>query len=62
MTEPGSGAKSSAGPNFWPVLIAYLMKPASADFFDELCGTIAYVNVLIGYAFLYFFDGLTMCS
>src|SRR4051812_15716050 len=61
LTAAGSGAKSSAAPNFWPSPIAYLTNLAISSFFEDPFGTIAYVKVQIGYAFGNFFEGLTMC-
>src|SRR5262245_36623800 len=58
----GSGAKSSFGPNFCPVVSAQKIVLRSSAAFDVLSGTITYVNVEIGYASLNFFGGSTIES
>jgi len=56
----GSGAKSRAAAYFCPPVTAWVMNVFSCVSFGELRGTITYVNVEIGYAFLADRGGFTI--
>ncbi len=64
FTAFGSGTKKSGGPNFWPGRDRPVHELAQRRALSpELVGTITYVNVEIGYAFLpHFAGGSTILS